>query len=143
MKKEIGIAIFFGVLLGLIVAIVMVSQVRKLGGQKAGTIQTKTSGSQPAKNNISALSVIEIKEPKEKDIVSKNSITIKGTTQKGSLIVMQSPARDVAFRTESEVFSTDFPLALGENVIAITAYPKDQKSRPQEKILTVYYLDEQ
>ncbi len=59
------------------------------------------------------------------------------------MIIIQSPIKDLVFKNDKEQFSTDFPLALGENVIRIGAYPQDKLLRSQEKELRIYYFSEQ
>jgi len=46
-------------------------------------------------------------------------------------------------KVEKEDFTVDMPLALGENVISLTLYPKNSQGRSQQKELRIYYLDEQ
>ena len=47
----------------------------------------------------------------------------------------------MTFLTIKSDFKISFPLALGENVIKIVAYPKNKTFRPQEKDLKIYYID--
>ncbi len=62
---------------------------------------------------------------------------------KEDLIIIQSPVKDTVVKNENEQFTVRFPLVLGENIIKVTAYGKDKQTRPQEKDLHIYYLDEQ
>jgi len=70
-------------------------------------------------------------------------VVIKGKAAKDSLIVIQSPVQDIIIKNDKEEFSATMSLAIGENVIHISVYPKDQQGKGQEKELRVYYLDEQ
>ncbi len=141
MKKEIGIAIFCGVLLGLVVAAFMISRVRLLEQKVKQPSDAQIS---PAVKNLnSQIQTLEVSEPKDQIIVSNNSVTIKGKTIKGSLVVIQTPIKDILLSNKEESFSADVPLALGENIITIASYPKGTQQRPQEKTLKVYYLNEQ
>ena len=141
MKKEVGIAVFFGVLLGLIVAAFMISRVRTLETQKI-KLPTESQISPSVTNLNSQIQTLEITEPSDQTSVSKNSITVKGKTVKDSLIVVQTPTRDLLFKNKNENFSVEIPLALGANVLTIASYPKGGTQRSQEKTLTVFYLDE-
>lgn len=141
MKKEIGIAIACGVVLGLIVAAIMISRVRQLETQKV-KLPTETQISPAIKNLNSQLQTLEISEPKDQAVVSKNTVKVKGKTVKNSLIVIQTPIKDVLVNNKGETFSIDVPLVLGENVITIASYPKGTQQRSQEKTLRVYYLNE-
>lgn len=139
MKKEIIVAIVFGVIMGLIVAVVMVLRVRQSGGQSLfGGNQVTPSVS--AKNT--QLQPLEITSPAPDSITGTDKITIKGKALKDSLIVVESPINDLAVKNSKEDFSINFPLSLGENVISITAYPKDTKLNSQTSTLRVYYLTE-
>lgn len=142
MKKETLIAVVLGIGLGVLVAVFMVIQSR----QKQ-IAQTKTVGSiqitptvQVKKN--SPQEVFEITSPGDNAIVSKNTVTIQGKAAKNSLIVAQSPIKNLVFKNDKETFSFEFPLALGENFILITSYPADIKTSSREKELHIFYLDE-
>ena len=139
MKKETGVAIFFGVILGLVVAVVMVLRLRGFVGQRILPGENQVTPTVAASNSIQPL---EISSPTPNIITSNNIISIKGKVVVGSLIVIQSPIRDMTFVNKNQDFSTDFPLSLGENVISITAYPKNSQTNPQSKTLRVYYLDQ-
>lgn len=140
MKKEIIVAIVFGVLLGLIVAVVMVIRVRQFGGENRLPGQNQVTPKVAAKN--SQLQPLEISTPANDTITDTNKITIKGKALKNSLIVVESPVNDLTFKNDKENFSFSFPLSLGENIISITAYPKDTKLNSQTKTLRIYYLTE-
>lgn len=142
MKKEAIIAIVFGIVLGSILAIFLIAKNKERLLEKSKTITPleKEQASQ-AKNEGSVQ--LEITEPGDKSIVYNNSVTIKGSFTKNSLIIIQSPIKDLVFKNDSEQFSVDYPLALGENVIRISAYPQDKQLRPQEKEMRVYYFSQQ
>ncbi len=140
MKKEIGIAIIFGVVLGLIVAAVMISRIRTLENRRGLPGEAQIS---PAiKNPNAKLQTLEITEPKDQAVVSKNSVQIKGKTVKNSLIVIQTPIKDVLINNKDESFSANVPLALGENIIVIASHPKGVGQSSQKKTIKIYYLDE-
>lgn len=140
MKKEMIVAIVFGVLLGLIVAFLMVLRVRQSGGQNKISTENQITPKVMTKN--SQLQPLEITSPSADSITDKNTITIKGKALKDSLIVVESPIKDLAVKNSKEDFSISFPLSLGENIILITAYPKNAKLNSQSNTLKVYYLTE-
>lgn len=142
MKKEAIIAIVFGIVLGSILAVFLIAKNKERLLDKSKSISPLEKGTQSsqASGNIQQLGITE---PGDKTIVYKNTITIKGTFTKNSLIIIQSPIKDTVIKNGSEQFSTDFPLALGENVIRIGAYPKDKQLRSQEKEIRVYYFSQQ
>lgn len=140
MRKELIVAVVFGVLLGLLVATGMVIWLRSVDPQKAAQIAgTEIS---PKAKNRGSIQPLEISQPADGTIVKDKEVTIKGKASKDGLIVVQSPIKDVIYENKKESFSIDFPLALGENIIAIAVYPKNSRLAPQQKIIKVYYLDE-
>lgn len=142
MKKETIIAIIFGIVLGSIVAIFLIAKNKERLLEKNKTISPLEKGAQPFQATVNALQ-LEITEPGDHSIVYKNTITIKGSFTKNSLLIIQSPIKDLVMINESEQFSTNFPLALGENVIRIGAYPQNKQLRSQEKEIRVYYFNQQ
>lgn len=143
MKKETAIAILLGVGLGLIVAIGVTLKTRHKETQKVTPISNTLhiTPSVTAKNMQSA--TLEILETEDGSIASGKSITIKGKAPKDSLIIIQSPIQTLTLINDTEEFSQSFSLALGENVIVVTAYPKGQSGAGIERDLKVYYLDEE
>ncbi len=140
MKKEIGIAIFCGVLFGLVVAAIMISRIRTMENRRG--LPGEAQISPTVKNLNSQLQTLEISEPSDLAMVSQKSIKIRGKTVKDSLIVIQSPIKDILLNNKNETFSADVPLALGENVIVVASHPKGSSQSSQEKTIKVYYLDE-
>ena len=142
MKKEVLIAIVCGVLLGLVVAFVMVRQIREMEINKEGQINTnvgKTVRSDTPQDGQN----LEITDPITDAVVEKNSATIKGKAQKGSFLVFQSATKDLIVKQDKgNNFSVNFPLTAGENVISITMYPQDKQLRTQEKNIRIYFLEQ-
>ena len=143
MKKETGIAIFLGILLGGLIAIFLVSKNSDTKLEKNKAIAPTVSLEKEVKNEVIEPINFELIEPMDKQIVTSNSINIKVKVQKNSLVVIQSPVGEKIMKATNTTVSTSFPLALGENSIKIVAYPSDKNSRLQEKQLQVYYLDSQ
>lgn len=142
MKKEAIIAIIFGIALGSILAIFLIAKNKERLLEKSKTI-TPLEKSQTSQAKNGGVQQLDISEPGDRDIVYKNSISIKGSFTKNSLIIIQSPIKDTVLKNNQEQFSVDFPLALGENVIRIGAYPQDKQLRSQEKEMRIYYFNEQ
>lgn len=144
MRKETILAVFLGIIFGGIVALFLIVKNKEFQLNKTKVIAptglvTQKSVKDKDKVNIVPL---EITEPNDSIIITTNSVKIKGKVTKGSLIVIESPVNEMIFKNEKEVFSVDFPLALGENVINLVAYPNDKHVRIQEKNFKVYYLEE-
>lgn len=141
MKKETVAAVFFGVLLGVVGAFVLIGKARLIGSQPDKGIPN-TKNVTPAVLTIAPSQLLEIIEPKPLSIYETNKVVIKGKAGKDSLIVIQSPIKEEVLTIEKDTFSKEFPLALGENVISISLYSKNPKVSPQQKTLKIYYLDE-
>ncbi len=136
-------AVVFGIILGGILAVILIAKNRdsKLAQNKTLAPTEKTAQSSPAANlNLKPLKILQ---PDDRSIVNKNTVTIKVSTIKDSLVVIQSPIKDIVDKADNDQYSVDFPLVYGENVIRVAVYPKDKQLRSQEKELRIYYLDEQ
>ncbi|MGB9707495.1 MAG: hypothetical protein ACPL1D_01950, partial [Microgenomates group bacterium] len=83
---------------------------------------------------------LEIVDPQNNTVFDKPAANFEIKLPKNSLVVVQSPIKDFVFQSEKEKASFEFPLALGENVIVITVYPKDKKIPQQKKTIYLYYL---
>ncbi len=143
MKKETLIAVFLGAILGVLMAIFVLFKATDIKLDKNKKVVPKIS-TQVIKNvEIKKQEIVPFKifEPKDGFLVEKNSILVKGKAIKNSLIIVQSPIKDLIIKNEKEEFSFDMPLALGENVINIVVYPGGEVTS-QEKILKIYYFNE-
>lgn len=143
MKKETIIAIFFGILLGGVLAVIIVNKNRQVQLEKNKAIAPTEKPVFPKKLSQTEFQSLEILKPTNGEITGKNEVTISAKATKNSLVVIQSPIKNFVFELQKEQFSVNFPLALGENVIKIAVYPQDKKLRFQEKELRVYYLKEE
>jgi hypothetical protein len=141
MKKETIIAIFLGLLFGGIVAVFI--------SLKSKDIELSTNKViAPSKEKIlspnltgTEIQTLELSEPADNAIFEKDIIRLKGIAAKDSLIIIQSPIKDLVVKNTQGKFDLEFPLALGENSIKIVVYPKEKQFRPQEKFIKVYYID--
>lgn len=141
MKKEAIIAIILGLIFGGIFGIFLINKNKEITLDKNKPIvPTSTLNQKNQNNNIIKYIPLEIKQPNDYFITNENNIDIIGKATKGSLIVIQSPIKDIVYENKQEDFKINFPLALGENVIKIIDYPKDKTFDSQEKILRIYYL---
>ena len=141
MKKETVIAIVFGLVLGGIVALLILFKGKDIELARNKAIGPKGKEQQLLGEPLKQIQGLELTSPSDGTIVDKNSLSLPRKIEKDRLLLIQSPIRDMTARTTSNNFKIDFPLALGENVIKIVAYPKDKTMRAQEKDLKVYFLD--
>jgi len=138
MKKETIIAIGLGVLLGVFTSFFFLSSERK---QKPPTKIIPFYSPVPSKKTTTPIVIqnLEIDSPQNNALFEEDKIIIKGHAPKKSLIIIQSPIKELVFENKEEKFEKEFPLAYGANQINIYAYPKNIKT-PLFKSLTVYYL---
>jgi len=141
MKRETIIAIVFGIILGGILAVIIITKNKQdqINKNKAIGPISKITPSVVFKANAQSL---DITEPATGAIVYENSITIKGKADKGATFFLQSAFKDQIYKNEKTDFEIKFPLAFGENTIKITVYPQDSQLKIQEKELKIYYLEE-
>lgn len=141
MKKETITAIILGLIFGGIVAVFISLKSKDIELSKNKVIAPLEEKSTTSSLVGSEMQPLEISEPANNGIVEKSTIHFKGTAAKDSLIVIQSPIKDLAIKNTQGKFDLEFPLALGENSIKIVVYPKEKQFRPQEKYMKVYYID--
>lgn len=139
MKKEVIIAIVFGVGLGLTVAFFMVRQIRTMEMGSGSQIKTNT-GKVKLSNILQSAQNLEIVSPASDAVVDQSTIQIKGKGEPGSLMVIQSVAKEIVEKQKKSEFSVTFPLVAGENTISITMYPQDKTVRTQTKVIRVFNL---
>jgi len=141
MKKETGIAIGAGVFLGLLFSFVVIlnTQTNKSVSQKKQMDKSRPVAVNPT-GTKAVIRSVEISSPSNGMIYTTSTITLKGKAEKGSLIVVQTPSKDITLTSETEAFSTPVPLTLGENIIHMSFYIKGTGAKIQEKELRVYYL---
>ena len=141
MKKETMIAVLLGLLFGAVLAVIISFKSKEIQLTKNKIIEQPKDKNVSPNSSGSELKPFELTEPADKAIVETNAIHLKGTVEKDSLILIQSPIKDIALRNTGEKFDIEFPLALGENSIKIVVYPKEKQFRPQEKSIRVYFID--
>ena len=141
MKKETIYAVSLGVLLGLIVAVIMVLILRPSGKQKVLSTNVKTT---PKLNQMKkSYRSLEIIQPVDRQMSTSKNIIIKGKAEPKSMIIIESPFGEKIIKNSKQEFQTEFPLALGENLISIRAYINKNQTVPQMKTLQIYYIEEE
>lgn len=142
MKKETIMAVMLGAFLGIFVAGFMLLKTRKTEQPKVVPIAASAQITPQQSRTPTQDFNFEVSEPQDNLISDIEDITIKGKTTKGTLLVIQSPISLKTVKTDKDDFSVEFPLALGENVISVSAYPPDSNGSLKERQLTVFYLTE-
>lgn len=139
MKKETSIAIVMGIVFGLLFSFLVIVNTQK---NQSVSQKTSTQKTRPVTTEQQTVAQpMTITEPSDGAVIADPSVTIKGKTDKNSLVIVQTQVKDISFTTKSEEFEQSVPLTLGENVIHINAYPKNSNGKIQEKELHVYYLN--
>jgi hypothetical protein len=141
MKKETLVAIFLGLLFGVVLAIFISFKSKDIELAKNKVISPPKEKASSPNSSGAELQPLDLTEPADRAIFQNNTIHLKGTAAKDSLIVIQSPIKDLVVSNKQEKFDLEFPLALGENSIKIVVYPKEKQFRPQEKFIKVYFID--
>lgn len=142
MKKETIAAIVFGIIFGSVLGIFLITKNKQSQREKTKFLVPTGVETQTSKVVLNNVQILELLEPQDRAIVYKNSIQIKGNAVKNSLLLIQSPIKETVINHESDKFSEDFPLALGENVIRISVYPNNKQLQTQEKELRIFYFTE-
>ena len=141
MKKETVVAILLGLLFGGVVAVFISFKSKDIELAKNKVIAPPPDKVSSPNSSEIELRSLELTEPADRAIVENNTVRLKGTAAKDSLIVVQSPLKDLIVSNKQEKFDLEFPLTLGENSIKIVVYPKEKQFRPQEKFIKVYFID--
>ncbi|MCH8821358.1 hypothetical protein IID23_02420 [Patescibacteria group bacterium] len=84
---------------------------------------------------------LHISNPPDGETVSKEEITISGSTGTKSIIVINGGKEDVIVETSNGAFSVNYNLELGENPLTITAY-EEETGDSRTNIVNVLYLTE-
>lgn len=138
MKKETLIAVSLGILMGAIVAVLLIFNVREKAAKEKKIISPKPTPTIVAVKFDSQ--AFEISKPATESYTDKNTIQIEGKAPKNALLIFQSAAGEKVIQVETNEFKTDFPLILGQNQIKITSYNKNEID---EKKLQIFYIEKQ
>lgn len=139
MKKENLMAIFFGLFLGLVFSLFLINQSKNQKETQIKTIKKEQKTFTPS-IKIPETPYLEILEPKDNFIVNTSHFKIKGKANKNHLVLLISPIKELIFENKNENFEIDLPLALGENSIQISLYPKNKSIPLVTKTINIYYL---
>lgn len=140
MKKETIITTAIGIVMGVIVAFAVVVATKEKKAQNKKVIAPQNQPTVALKPTQEKKQPLTIETPSGEETVDKNTITIKGTVQKGALLIFQSPFAQQIIKTDDGAFSINFPLTVGQNPIKITAHIDDVV---QEKTVTLFYFEKE
>lgn len=139
MRKEVLFAVIIGVLLGAIVAFGVWRANLALVSQK-NQGQTQSSPTLKAEEEIKTSQLV-ITEPENNLVVSSDKITIKGSAQPLSTIVILANSENTIFEAGSDgSIEQEVELVGGPNKIIVIAYDKDGNESKQT--LNIVYSTE-
>lgn len=141
MKREGIIAVIIGIGLGAIVGVVFLvffSQQDQVA--QSETISNVPEGETQVREVQNRDFQFSISEPSNFSVARVDTISVTGKASRNSLLVIQSAGTDIVREINSEQFTVDINLALGENNIHFTLYPKDFPNDYREETLLIYYI---
>jgi len=139
MKKELGLAILIGLILGFtITGLIWTKKQRKPTSAPSPKNITPTVA-QTVKNTEKPKQIfLNIKEPKNESVVSQEKLTIKGSTLANATVVLiWEEGENILVAGEDGDFQTEITLVGGENEIEISAY--DEDGNQANEVLTITY----
>ena len=137
MKKETSIAIFLGILAGVSIGALVMWQSKQAQQNSSDVLQGSIT---PTISVVSQeITPLLITSPENEAISTSSTIALKGSSQVGALLVIQSETSEQVEKTKKEDFEVEIELIPGENTIRLTSYlDKTIDSRT----LVVYYIPE-
>ncbi|MFO0704320.1 MAG: hypothetical protein U0525_06435 [Patescibacteria group bacterium] len=148
MNKETIIAIVLGLTLGLaasVGAVYYTVQKQKMANSQANATEKKATNSAIMVSippTVTVLQSLDIEKPLSGIVTQNKNVSVVGKTGKKALLVFQSPIKTIAQETENGDFTVDFPLALGENTITVSAYYANAAMPVQKKIFVYRIIPE-
>ncbi len=144
MKKELGIAIFIGILLGFgLSAFFWARNKDNMPLNLAGSQPTPTEAENqptavPTSTDASEEITLTVTQPENEIISDTEDLTIKGETQpNATVVVIWEEGEDILVADKDGKFETEIELVGGENEINISAY--DNQGNKSAQTLTVTY----
>lgn len=149
MNRESLIAIILGLTLGVMVALGAVFytvQKQKQANTEAADNNSASASASMIKVSIpptvTVLQSLDIDRPQSGIVTQNKTVAVVGKTGKQALLVFQSPMKTMVEETKTGSFVIDFPLALGENTITISAYYANVAMPVQKKIYVYRIIPE-
>ncbi len=139
MKKELVIAIIFGLVMGLIVTygVYTAREALKQKNSKVANLDQKNNITQPEPVASPAFN-LSINEPENNLVVNKNNITIAGQTEPQSIVAVFGEEEEKIIVADDEgFFSAEIDLIGGINEIKILA--NNRNNQQMEKTLTIVF----
>lgn len=143
LKKEMFLAITFGLILGVVAAFAIARTPKNILGMKdKSTDQPKQEEVAEEPTSTPAVSSnLEILIPDDQAFVQENEVTVSGKSQPQSTIIITTPFdENVVMASDDGTFSSKISLEEGPNEILVVSL-KDDKT--EEKTINVNYTKEE
>ncbi len=85
---------------------------------------------------------LDIANPPDGETVSKEKITVSGSTGTKSIVVINGGKEDVIVETSNGAFSVSYDLELGENSLTVTAYEEDSGDSRTSSVNILYLTED-
>ncbi len=142
MKKELGVAIFIGILLGFGISAFLWTKNKgqkklALNNQTSPTLAQTTPTAIPTKTTEKEV-FLNIIQPDNEIVASNENLIIKGETiPNATIVVIWEEGEEISVADKNGEFETNIELIGGENIINISSY--DNQGNKATQTLTVTY----
>ena len=139
MKKELGMAILIGIVLGFtITGLIWAKKKGKFNFQTQENVKIGESEPTPIPSLAEPAIFLKIKEPENETAKKKEALTLKGETlPSATIVIIWEEGEDILLADEKGLFETEVTLVGGENEIEISAY--DGEGNNASQVLTITY----
>lgn len=133
MKKEVFLAIFAGIVAGLILAFGVWRLTSSLKSNKPTTTNTQATTSPIADISFS----ITISKPSDFDVSANEKIIIEGLTKINSIVIISTESKDYQVEVEKNgSFKEEITLTGGLNIINVTSFNINGQSETEKLVIT-------
>ncbi|NMB57404.1 hypothetical protein GYA19_05735 [Candidatus Beckwithbacteria bacterium] len=142
MRKEIFIAIFIGLIFGLVITYGIYTANKAIITKQKGLNPTTTIIPTPTPEPEENLS-INISEPKNNLVLTEPKTTILGSTKKNAVVAIMTEDNNYLIQADNNgYFTQEIDLIKGANFIQITATDLDNDKISETKTLSLVYSTE-
>ena len=140
MKKDVVLALSFGLGLGALIAVLAVKIPLFLENRKPDKkFQTEKKQLSPTPPVVTTK--LTIKEPSDQSILNSVDVSLKGQTDPETIVIIESPNDSQAIESDKNgSFSAKLKLSEGGNPVVVTAV--DSQGNEETKTLNLFYTDE-
>lgn len=141
MKRDVVIAIFIGLILGGIGALLATSLPAIIKQRSLSTDKLLHLSPTPPPADLTQLPTLDITQPKDQSISDNKTVDLVGQVKSASFVLLESDTEyKIVQATSGGTLKTQINLSEGANEIYISAY--DDKGQANTKTLTVFYTSE-